>query len=76
LKGLDAVFLDFGAAVQAEFLLHFDLDRQTVGVPAALALDTVALQGLVATEHVLDGAPQHVVYAGPAVGGRLVLRRR
>ena len=65
----DAVLLDLLAPVQTEFLLDLDLDRQTVRVPTALALDAQALERLVAAEGVLDRAPEHVVDAGAAVGG-------
>src|SRR5699024_7791342 len=54
---------------QAELLFHLDLDRQAVGIPAGLAIDTVAAHGLVTTERVLDGPSQHMVNAGPPVGG-------
>src|SRR5690606_6245523 len=36
--------------------------------PAAAAQDVVTLHGLVAGEDVLEGARQHVMDAGPAVG--------
>ena len=68
-EGFDAVLLDLGAAVQPQLFLNLDFDRQAMGIPAAFALDAKALQGLVATEHVLDGAAQDVMDAGAPVGG-------
>ena len=52
----------------AEFLFHAKLDGQAVGVPAALALHPLALQGLVAAEDVLDGPCHDVVDARLAIG--------
>ena len=66
----DAVFLDRRFAVEAEHLLDLDLDRQAVGVPAALARDALAAHGLIAGEEVLEHAREHVVDARRAVGGR------
>ena len=57
-------------AGEAELLLDFELDRQAVGVPAALARDIEPAHGLVAREDVLERARQHVMDAGPAVGRR------
>ncbi len=67
---LDAVALDVGLARKAQLFLYLDLDGQTVRVPAALALDAVALHGLVARDQILESPRQHVVEAGPAVGRR------
>ena len=52
----------------AEFLLHAELHRETVGVPPGLALHAVAFEGLEAAEDVFDGTRHHVVDAGLAVG--------
>ena len=65
----DPVRLDVPLAGQAEFLLHRDLDRQPVAVPAALARDVKPLHGLEPGEQVLEGARLHVVGAGLPVGG-------
>ena len=46
------------------------LYRQSVAVPAALALDEVPAHRAVAREDVLEHAREHMVEAGGAVGGR------
>ncbi len=63
-----AVLLDLGLAGEPQALLHLQLHGQAVGVPAPFAQDVVALHGLVAGEHVLEGPGQHMVDAGAAVG--------
>ena len=67
---VDAVGLDVLLGLEAQLLLDLHLDRQPVGVPAALADHPVAAHRLVAREEVLEGARQHVVQPGEAVGGR------
>ena len=69
----DAVALDVVLGLEAELLLDGDLDRQTVAVPAALALDVAPAHRLVAREDVLERAGEDVVGAGPPVGGRRAL---
>ncbi len=69
----DAVRLDVLLAVEAQFLLDGQLDRQPVAVPAGLAADVVALHGAEAGEDVLEDAGLDVVGAGHAVGGRRAL---
>ena len=54
----------------AERFLHRQLHRQSVGVPASLALNLKAFHGLVAQYGVLYGASHHMVYARMAVGRR------
>ncbi len=66
----DPVLLDLLLALDPELVLHGDLDRQAVAVPAALALGVEAAHRLVAREDVLEDARQHVVRTGAAVGGR------
>src|SRR5207248_8868892 len=61
--------LDVPLAGEAEFLLHRDLDRQPVAVPAAIARDMEPLNGLEPGEQVLERARLYVVRAGHAVGG-------
>ena len=68
-----AVGLDVVLGLEAQLLLDLQLDRQAVGVPAALAVHQPAAHGAVAREHVLEHAAEHVVRAGPAVGGRRAL---
>ena len=72
-EGRDAVLLDCLLAGETELLLNFELDRQTVCVPAALARDVEPAHGLVAREDVLERARQYVVDAGPAIGRRRTL---
>ena len=52
----------------AELLLDTQLDGESVGIPARLAVDQIALLGLIAAEYVLDGTGHDVVDAGHAVG--------
>ena len=66
----DAVRLDLGLRVQPQLLLHLDLDRQAVRVPARLAGHAVAPHRLVAREQVLDDARHDVVHAGTPVRRR------
>ncbi len=66
---LDAVGLDVLLAGQPEFLLHRDLDRQAVAVPAAAARHVVPLHGLEPGEHVLEHPGLDVVHARHAVRG-------
>ena len=65
--------LDVGLAGEAELLLDRELDREAVAVPAALAVDLVALHGPEPREDVLERARLDVVGAGAAVGGRRTL---
>jgi hypothetical protein len=69
----DAVVLDLGLVLDAQLLLDGDLHRQAVAVPAALALDQVALHRLVARVDVLEDAGEDVVGPRPAVRGRRAL---
>ena len=57
-----------------QFLLHVDLNGQSVGVPTGLALHLEALHGLIAVESVLDGAGKNMVNAGMTVGRRGALK--
>ena len=71
----DAVVLDILTRGKTEFLFYLDLDRQAVGVPARLAIDPIAAHRLVATEGVLDRAPEHMVNTRPTVGrGRAFIK--
>jgi hypothetical protein len=69
----DAVALDVVLGSKTELLLHGDLDRQPVRVPAGLALDVVPGHRLVAREDVFEDACEHVVRARVSVGGRRAL---
>ena len=73
-EGLDAVFLNLILAVQAQGLFHFQLHRQSVGVPSGLAGHLFALHGLEPGNQVLDGPGLDVPDVGLAVGrGRAVV---
>jgi hypothetical protein len=65
--------LDVGLPGEAELLLDSELDRQAVAVPAALAVDLVALHRAEPGEDVLERARLDVVGARSAVGGRRAL---
>ena len=67
---LQTVLLDLLLAVQAEQLLDLDLHGQSVGVPAGLSRDLVALHGAVTRNHVLDDAGQDVADMRLSVGRR------
>ena len=68
-KGRKPVFLNLLLAVQAKKLLHLQLHRQPVGVPARLAAHEPALHGLIPGEHVLKGPGLQVADMWLAVGG-------
>ena len=67
---VDANFLDLVYRVNAQFLLSFELGRQTVRVPAEHAVDAVTLHGLVTRNDVLRIAGQQVAVVRQAVGER------
>ena len=67
---LHAVLLDLILAVESERLLHLKLHRQAVRVPARFSKDALSLHRLVARQHVLDDARQHMADV------RLAVRRR
>ena len=64
----DAVGLDVALALEAEFLLDFDLDPQALAVEAVLVALVLAEHGVVALEEVLVGAAPGVVNAHRIVG--------
>ncbi len=64
----DAERLDVALRLGADLLLHLELDRQAVAVPAALAHDGPAPHRLKARVHVLERAGLDVVDAGLPVG--------
>ena len=68
-EGLDAVGFDLLLAVKTKDFLHFKFDWQTVGIPAGLAGDGLALHGLIAGEEILDDAGLDVTDVRFAVGG-------
>src|SRR5947208_6024807 len=66
----DAERLDVLLAGRADLLLHLDLDRQAVTVPATLALHVVARHRLEPREHILEGARLDVMDPGRGISGR------
>ena len=72
-EGLDPVFLYLILSVEAQLVLHLDLDGQPVRVPARLPHDTVTPHRLVPADEILDRAGHGMVHAGPAVRGRRAL---
>ena len=66
----DAERLDVALAGGADLLLHLELDRQAVAVPAALSAHEVPGHRLVARVDVLERARLHVMDARLAVGRR------
>ncbi|GBD14796.1 hypothetical protein HRbin25_00678 [bacterium HR25] len=64
----DADPLDLRLAGDAELLLHLQLRRQAVGVPAGAPGHAVALHRLVADDDVLEDAGQNVMDARAGVG--------
>jgi len=70
IEGRHAVGLDLALVPQAKLLFDLDLDRQAMRVPAPLAQNVVAVHRLVAGEHVLVGAGQHMVRPRFAVRSR------
>ena len=67
---LDAVLFDVPLAGEAQALLHLQLHRQPVGVPAAFAQAAVPLHRPVAADDILEYPGQHVMDAGTTVGSR------
>ena len=62
-KGLNCLI-----AHQIQSLLNFDFNRQTMGIPATLAFDKVALHCLPPTYEIFVGSSNHVVNPGFAIG--------
>jgi hypothetical protein len=54
--------------MDAEFLADFNLDWQTVSIPARLAIAQVASHGAVAWKKIFDGAREAMTRVGQAVG--------
>ena len=67
-EALEPVLLDLALGVQAERLLHPDLDPQPLAVPPVLVALVAAAQRLIALEHVLERAPPRGVDAHHLVG--------
>ena len=67
---LDTILLNLLLAVQAELLLHLDLDRQSVGIPARLTRYLISLHGPVSRNHILDNTGQDMADMRLAIGRR------
>jgi hypothetical protein len=67
-EGLQAVLLDLALGVEAELLLHPDLDPEPLAVVAVLIALVEALHGAEANEDVLERASPHVMNAHLLVG--------
>src|SRR5690606_16653785 len=65
---VDAVVLDVGFGLEAEFAFGGDLGGHAVGVPPEAAFDAAAAHGLVARDDVLDVPGEEVPVVGQAVG--------
>src|SRR5574344_178501 len=59
----------------AERLLHRKFNRQSVSVPACLALHLEALHGLISEESIFNGSAHHVVNAWMSVGRRRTFKK-
>ena len=75
-KRLQTILLDLLLAVQAQHLLHFQLYRQSVGIPSGLSRYHVAFHGAVSRDHILDDTGQHVSDVRLAVGCRRAVIKR
>ncbi len=69
-KWLQAVLLDLFLAVQAQHLLHFQLHRKSVGVPAGFPGNHVSFHGPVSGDHIFDDSGEHMADMGLAVSRR------
>ena len=73
-KRIQPVLLDLLLAVQSELLLNLKLYGKTVGIPARLTGNHIALHGAVSGDHILDDTGKHVSYMRLAVcRGRSVI---
>ena len=69
-KRSQSVFLDLFLSVKTQKLFDLKLDRKTVGIPAGLTRNIIALHGTVSRDHVLDNTCKNVSYVGLTVGCR------
>src|SRR5690606_19067696 len=65
-----AVGFDVLLAFEAEFLLNLNFNGQAVCIPTAAAQAVISAHGLVAREHILERARQHMMAAGAAIRSR------
>ena len=73
---LDAVLLNLRLAVQTQRLFNFQLNGQTVGIPACLAQDAVPLHRPVTRNQVFDDARFDMADMRAAIGGRRAVEER
>ena len=64
---LDSVFLNVLLSAHAQVLLHLDLHRKSVGIPAGPGCDLEALHPLIAVDGILQCTGHHMVNARLAV---------
>ena len=69
-KRLKTVFLDLLLAVQSQHLLHFQLNRESMGIPAGLSRHVAPLHGAVSRNHILDHTGKDMADMRFSVGGR------
>src|SRR4029078_4140466 len=62
-------------ARELQLLLHLDLHRESVGVPAGNTGDGFSAHGVEPAHQILDGPGKHVMDAGPAVAGGCPLKK-
>ena len=75
-KGIDPVLFDLILALNADLFLNYQFHRQSVGIPPCLAGHILSLHGMIAGNHVLDHAGEHMSDVGlPVSGGRSVIER-
>ena len=66
-KGLQAILLNLFLSIQAKPLLHLQLHRQSVGIPACFPGNHAPLHGAVPWNHILKGAGLHMSDMGLTV---------
>ncbi len=66
----DSIFLDLALMLEAEFFFDFDLNWQTVRIPAAFTQYVMAGHNLVTREDILERTRQHVMDTGSAIRRR------
>ncbi len=75
-KRIETVFLDLLLTVQTQKLLHLQLHRKPVRIPARFPRHHTAFHGPVSGDHVLDDTGQYMSDVRLSVGcGRTVIKR-
>ena len=67
---IDAVVLDFFLALEIKLLLHLELNRQAMGIPAGDTGRIIPLHRLVTGDNILENTRQYMVYTGVPVSCR------